>query len=474
MPRPWFCGFLSLLLFFVAAVSGHSNDVQKIPADLRYEFKQIPAEENAFTEWLQAEKLLTDLPEDVEEAFNVALSIDGKQPTAEQIAKGEQWLATNAAAFDLIEKGLAKHKAQAPRVEPTELSPLLVPPRKIVRARLFQADRAASNTDHITATNLLLGNLKFATLFRDAEGPAISYLVARAARSFSETGLVRWAWCSEPDAALIRQVLKNIPELDDELPAYEQTMRVEFTEYIARDDDIDTIHTLWVEPARTNEWVLAMQSEDMQRALFIVHDRELMALHPKPLDVGASLSYYARRFRQYFAYTRQPWNRENQDLLAEEWQRVHDTYVKDIQPLLKATKNESVPLSKAAAKKVAKHYRRIENPVGRHWQANTDSLTRTFVTVFQSRTQRNATRTLLALRVYELEQGKLPAALDELVVAGFLDKLPMDYFANAPLRYSKDKRTLWSVAENAVDDGGDAEKSSWIETDMVWKVPDKP
>ncbi|MDR3458513.1 MAG: hypothetical protein P4N60_13770 [Verrucomicrobiae bacterium] len=67
--------------------------------------------------------------------------------------------------------------------------------------------------------------------------------------------------------------------------------------------------------------------------------------------------------------------------------------------------------------------------------------------------QLQATRTILALRAYELAHGHLPADLAALVPE-FLDKVPLDDYDGKPLRYSADKKIVYSVGPNLKDDGG--------------------
>jgi hypothetical protein len=68
-------------------------------------------------------------------------------------------------------------------------------------------------------------------------------------------------------------------------------------------------------------------------------------------------------------------------------------------------------------------------------------------------TQLQATRTILALRAYQLTNGKLPSDLKALVPE-FLDAVPMDDFDGQPLRYSPDRKIVYSVGQNLKDDGG--------------------
>lgn len=66
----------------------------------------------------------------------------------------------------------------------------------------------------------------------------------------------------------------------------------------------------------------------------------------------------------------------------------------------------------------------------------------------------DATRTILAVRAYQLAHGKLPEQLSDLVPQ-FLDKVPVDDFDGQPLRYLPVQKVVYSVGKNLKDDGGD-------------------
>ena len=80
-----------------------------------------------------------------------------------------------------------------------------------------------------------------------------------------------------------------------------------------------------------------------------------------------------------------------------------------------------------------------------------------------------ATRTILALRAYQLTHGQLPTDLNALVPE-FLEAVPIDDFDGQPLRYSAEKRMVYSVGKNLKDDGGnDRNSGSGRQLDLVYK-----
>jgi hypothetical protein len=91
----------------------------------------------------------------------------------------------------------------------------------------------------------------------------------------------------------------------------------------------------------------------------------------------------------------------------------------------------------------------------------------------QSDAQLQATRTILALRAYQLTHRNLPQDLSALVPE-FLDEVPVDDFDGQPLRYSAERKIVYSVGKNLKDDGGDDRgqeetDSSQRHLDLVYK-----
>jgi hypothetical protein len=64
------------------------------------------------------------------------------------------------------------------------------------------------------------------------------------------------------------------------------------------------------------------------------------------------------------------------------------------------------------------------------------------------------TRLVIALKCFEKARGHLPEKLDELV-PDFLDAVPADPFDGKPMRWSKERKIVWAVGRDLVDDGGD-------------------
>ena len=64
-----------------------------------------------------------------------------------------------------------------------------------------------------------------------------------------------------------------------------------------------------------------------------------------------------------------------------------------------------------------------------------------------------STKLLIALKCYHASTGSLPSSLDALVPE-YIDSVPLDIFDGQPLRYSPEKKVIYSVGDNLMDDGG--------------------
>lgn len=67
------------------------------------------------------------------------------------------------------------------------------------------------------------------------------------------------------------------------------------------------------------------------------------------------------------------------------------------------------------------------------------------------------TRTALALNLYHQDYGEYPETLEALV-PDYLPEVPKDPYDGNPFRYSKERRILYSVGNNQMDDSGDAKR----------------
>ena len=87
-----------------------------------------------------------------------------------------------------------------------------------------------------------------------------------------------------------------------------------------------------------------------------------------------------------------------------------------------------------------------------------------------SATTVRGTELMIALVIYEEERGQLPEKLEDLV-PGILPALPLDPLDQKPFRYDRDRRVVWGVGYDGVDDGGRDKPGSKDAADLVISIP---
>ena len=60
---------------------------------------------------------------------------------------------------------------------------------------------------------------------------------------------------------------------------------------------------------------------------------------------------------------------------------------------------------------------------------------------------------LLAIRAYQLDTGEIPISLDKLVPK-YISEIPKDSFDGRPIRFCPEKKIIWSVGRDLIDEGG--------------------
>ncbi|MBZ1356675.1 MAG: hypothetical protein KY054_02835 [Candidatus Nealsonbacteria bacterium] len=79
------------------------------------------------------------------------------------------------------------------------------------------------------------------------------------------------------------------------------------------------------------------------------------------------------------------------------------------------------------------------------------------------------TQLLIAIRAYQIETGKVPASLNELVPEYFFE-VPRDPFDGKLIKYSPEKKIIYSVGKDLKDSGGSEGKNWRTMEDPSFKV----
>jgi len=145
-------------LLMLAGVTGWSASTSKkerpaIPADLYYEFKPVPVDENAIVNWRRAAAVEVVLNDKQKQAIKYCWTPAAREPVVDDLASLQAWLKRNKEALELFDASLQKIKAQWPERNPQNVQPELKSLPLMIRARLFEADQMAEQNKFAAAAN---------------------------------------------------------------------------------------------------------------------------------------------------------------------------------------------------------------------------------------------------------------------------------------------------------------------------------
>lgn len=473
---PVVLALLLLNFFFLPAVteaaSKATEEKPAIPPDLYFVSKPIPNEDNAIHFWRRAAKVMVKTDDTISDKISYAWKPESPRPNEEEAAAIRHWLRQNQEALELMELSLKKPAAKWLAKRGEEEQPELWALSQLIKARCIWADLLASQSKWDQALGLLKGNLKLCQIAIESEAALIHYLVGAATRTTTQRAMLRLANHNNTPAVILKQSLEALPPLHSETNTYANLMRVEFTLYAYPGVDIKWFAEAWAKP-EARELVSLTYPEEFQRPFMVLTDPGLVALHPKPFDQLLELDRAIATYRRYRTNALSLWtNRVEPDEAAIE--KVQSELLAEIEPLMELVAEDALPLPPKSVAKARKSYLALADPIGRVLQCKNSLLSADDSRVFKNRTEREAVRAILAAIIFERQKEQLPAAFRELQEEKLLSEIPWDFFANAPLNYSKTQRLVWSVGEDAEDDEGDGNPDApWGGFDAVWKIPNR-
>lgn len=458
----------------LVSVTGWSASAPKdgkpaIPPDLFFEYKPVPAGENAIINWRQAAKVEVALNDKQKQTIKFCWTPAAREPLANDLDDLRAWLKRNKEALDLIDASLKKAKAQWPERNPQNPQPELKF-ATLIRARLFEAEQLAEQSKFEAAVESLEGSLKLAQMGIEGDSALIHYLIACSARSIAQDAVLRLAARKQVPLSLVERLLSDLPSLDSETNSYDKVLRVEFTRDYNSKLDVKQMAEAWSK-LPIDSGAFSLFPEDCRRPLKVLLDPSLIALHPNPLNLQVETEISIRHYRIYRTNSISKWEDRCGDAQDEE-DEIHTNLLSEIAPLMKLVEDEPLPLSRAAALKARTEYLKIENPVGRIMDCSISGFMGSDNKVFNSRTEREAMRTVLALLIFERKNGVLPEKLSDLVDMKTLKSVPRDFFSGNPILYSRERRIVWSVGADGEDNHGEAGRFRWGDKDAVWQIPE--
>jgi hypothetical protein len=467
----------AIWLFVFASMNGWAAAISQtekppIPADLYFEFKAVPANENAIIRWRQAAEVTVALTDKEKAVIKFCWTPVARVPSTDDLNDLRSWLKRNQEALALFDGSLQKPKAQWPERNFRNPQPELITLSLMIQAHLFEAEQLAEQNKFTEAAVALENNLKLAQMGINGDATLFQYLVTCRARTMTQDAILRLAGQKQVPLSILKELLRSLPNLDSETNTYDHALRVDFIgQYNDTFDPKKLTESLSKMSGTNAALYLNFYPDDLQHAFKILLDPSLVPLHPKPYDANAEIEKTIQHYRIYQANALVPWTeRDGQVELDDE--NDHTNLVQDVAPLMELLKNDPLPLSRPAAQKARIAYSNIENPIGRILDTSVLSFVTSDLKICQVQTERETTQTCLALIIFERLKGQLPASLSDLVTEKILTSVPVDPFNGEPLHYSREKRKVWSVSNNGVDDHGESGSTRWYQADAVWQIPE--
>ena len=381
-------------------------------ADLRLARLNIPDEENAFTYFDLASNALSYSDADREKTDSM---LEGDEWDAEFV---EELLSTNKEMFDFLAKGMACTEIQIPQIMNayTQL-PYLSPWRRIATLSKVRGLHLSKDGREKEAFEEALRIVEFGQMIERSRGVLIHHLVGIAVKKLGLNALREMLADTTLDEETLRGHIETLAGLMADEGALANALRMEYSVSAGTVDSV---------------------ADGTMETGFGFSGR-LLCLTLKP---NKTKRMFAAQFR----------------LLIDGTGKTLKEYTQEVSPRL--------------AKASADEY---DSKVALLLSGNMGGITlyRILMPAFGGLTkvkcQENVsvagTRLLIALKCYKMRTGKLPRTLDALV-PDYIDKIPADDFDGEPMRYSREKKLIYSVGENLQDDGGDAEKDIIVEIEF--------
>lgn len=480
--------------------------LEHVHPDVRLRRTVLPDRENARFLWEEAARYLSPVESPEYEDFETRECMSEHElgfwlPEGAAREKLREQIERNRRALETANLGLSLGRFQFPEprggehfAEDTALADFC---QSLARIRDFKARLHASCGEFVQAARELASALRTAELALDGDGIVLTYLLGIACEWKALDSMRGLARLPAMPAAAIADMLSALESDWQGAEALSQSMRCEFHYYfleqVAPLSECQSLTTLV-------DALLKSFYSDASMLNFAEGSRgphpdgrsawrrqrllELLAGHPSPFEPGATVSASSRSLAEIVRRAEEPWRpgckqSEENELLPEDCWPTHlrAGFPYDLLgPGPEARKtveefSESMPElacywrvpDEAALDAAREKLRQLDNPVGRllaksaigHLPSCVDML-------FRNRAVREATKAVLAVRLYQIQRGRLPDDLQSLVKTGLLAAVPADPFADAPLGYSRERAEVWSV-------GPQGQATVWM-SETTWSV----
>lgn len=413
-------GALALLVWYRIASTPDVGEPFDVRAFLSF---SIPDDQNAFTYYRKATVLFIDEPSTV--SAGPSRQVTFRANYDDSIRKGwplankdcRQWLTANRAALDLWKRGT--ECLQAMETSPADLGPLNLPdcgaPRRLARLSLLEAARVSADKSPAEAWIWYRAALRFSR-HAAMHSASLGRMIGTSTHSAIVEPILHWSADPKLTAGDLRHALADVVAIDAMTPPLSDNFKAE---YLFCRAHVKEASAGWSGlPLR-----LTGYSDRVQRALNLIYANWLSQVD-RP------------RFDRVPAKGR-PWLLFELDPAAPRDPKVKSPAEIEDRCGLAQNSSPSTLIS-------------LLMP----------SVTSVIDAADRERANQAALVLGLAVELYYREHSRFPAALDELVRAGYLESIPRDPFGRGePFHYRREadarkSAILWSVWTDGIDQHG--------------------
>jgi hypothetical protein len=424
--------------------------------------------ENALPLLKQAAKHLTPLPGG---GFDLADCFGIENPDAQRDRRIAAWIDRHEHVIPLVEQAVARGNLAFPNTTWTvdriiDLWPLLL----LARLLQLRAQRLVSEGKLVEGAQASRTLSEAFRLLAVGDGGTVEYLNAIHCEANAWTSARHVAAHPKADDNFVRSLLAGLP-VHDPLEGLRRAARAECCNFLlpvaAKTEGADLAETVEIMLGWTPRVAEFSPRKDyeLQRKTLL----QLFEGHPTPYDRADTLTRATTRSAEIIRDLDLPWQAFNARPQSGPPKELA-AWPEKLSMSLDFGTVGAGDVTDAQVRISRKELLSTENPLGRKFvESYTGASRRLREMAEKNQAQYEATRLFLAIRIFALEHGKLPADLDALLGADILHAMPPDPFAAEPFHYSPAKRVLWSVGADGRNAPAEANEASDFEV-CVWRL----
>lgn len=396
----------------------NSNTIQGVPkplCDLSYTRIELAPEKNAYLVWTNAQPLLAPPTNATDKTMLLELGNFHKPlPPPDQLNHLRQLIANHSEALELYRLGTIRGKFQLPATE-NMIPPSVLDASKWLKPkiRLLVEDQK-----HAQAMDEAFMYARSGKIIAEGSDLLITYTMGVAIRNIGLNYLGRIACDKNAPKKVVEHILARYPSL--------------------RMDDASCIH--------------AMKADYQTKFCPLMEKAATDTVNPEIWQNAKYFDLQETKALEAYLTSRVILNIKNNI-------NASDSEVKAELELFKQLPAQGLdwtwlfnsPLSEKSRLGLRRAAAGCHNVIGRWLIYETP---RAYFAPNRQQVSYAIHRCVIALRLYEIQHGRLPDSLSDLVTTGILKKIPQDPYARQPLKYDQKRKIVWSIYTNRVDDGG--------------------